>query len=550
MNLYQKRMIQSHAKSKGVIKLRNRKYTIAEASIIAIKEQNNGNHRVALDIYNLILAKLPNSAEAYNNRGAVLQKIGRNDEALASYDRAIALKSDYANAHYNRGSLLKKMNRPEDALASFDKALVFEPRHVEAYNNRGVTLQQMRRYDDALTSYNRVIALKPDHAEACNNRGLLLANQGDMLEAEKMFLQAYALKPDFAEPLFNLANIRRYESVENPDINNILALLARPEIPANDKLSLYFALGKIYDECGRYDEAFEYFRQANQLRNESVAYDATGMANMTDRIMTVFNRDFLARPFAFTSNSHLPLFIVGMPRSGTTLLANILSNHRSIATAGELPDIVDLTSRLSRMTEAGVFYPEAARHITSKMATPLINDYEQRLRCHGASNVLHIIDKNPLNFWHVGLIAMLFPQARIIHCTRHPLDTCLSNYFQRFPLPLDYSFDLSNIGHFYREYVRVMEHWRQIPALKLLEVSYEDMVVDTEQMTRRALGFLGLEWDERCLAPHANPCPVENASQWQVRQPIYRRSLERWRHYGKHLSPLKEMLEPAGLIPV
>jgi tetratricopeptide (TPR) repeat protein len=549
MNFYQKRMIQPPGKPPGVIKLRTGKHTIAEASAIAIQEQKKGNHQAALDIFDLILANLPNSAEVFNNRGAILQNLGRVDEALASYDQAIALKPGYANAHFNRGSLLKKLNRFEDAVASFDQALAFEPRHVEAYNNRGVALQQMRRFDDALASYNQVIALKPDHAEACNNRGLVLANKGDMPEAEKMFLQAFALKSDFAEALFNLASIRKYDSVENPDVQNILALLARPGISPDDKLSLYFALGKIFDECGRYDEAFEYFRLANQLRNQSVAYDAAGTTRMTDRIIEVFSRDFLASPFPFASASHLPLFIVGMPRSGTTLLANILSNHRSIATAGELPDIAIFTSHLSRVTGADVFYPETARQITSEVATRFIQDYEQRLRGGGVSNALHIIDKNPLNFWHLGLIAKLFPEARIIHCTRDPFDTCLSNYFQRFPLALGYSFDLSHTGHFYREYARLMEHWRRIPTLKLIDVSYDDMILNTESVTRKTLDYLGLEWDERCLAPHANPAPVENASQWQVRQPIYRRSLERWRHYEKYLAPLKEMLGPSGQIP-
>jgi hypothetical protein len=154
-----------------------------------------------------------------------------------------------------------------------------------------------------------------------------------------------------------------------------------------------------------------------------------------------------------------------------------------------------------------------------------------------------------LNFRHLGFIAKLFPRARIIHCTRDPLDTGLSNYFQRFPKYLDYSFDLQNIGHFFGEYSRLMDHWRKIPTMNLMEISYEDMILHTEPVVHRMLDFLGLEWDERCLAPHANPAPVENASQWQVRQPIYRRSLERWRHYEKYLAPLKEILGPSGQIP-
>jgi hypothetical protein len=197
---------------------------------------------------------------------------------------------------------------------------------------------------------------------------------------------------------------------------------------------------------------------------------------------------------------------------------------------------------LGEMVKDGTSYPQAARHLTPVVASQIIAGYEKRLRRDARPDAAHVIDKNPLNFRYLGFIAMLFPQARIIHCTRDPLDTCLSNYFTRFPLSLDYSFDLRNLGHFYREYTRLMEHWRKIPSLKFLNVSYEDLILKTEPAARRLLDFLGLPWDARCLTPHTNPNPVETASDWQVRQPIYRQSLERWRHYEKQLGPLKEAL--------
>jgi tetratricopeptide (TPR) repeat protein len=363
-----------------------------------------------------------------------------------------------------------------------------------------------------------------------------------MREAEKMFLRACELKPDFPDPLFNLVNIRKYQDAENVEVKTIHRLLDKPGTPTNVKEILYFAMGKIYDDCSCYDKAFECFRLANQIRNTAVAYNPGAVTKMTDDIIDVFNRGVLAQPFTSASASRSPLFIVGMPRSGTTLLANILSNHRAIASAGELPTIADFTSRLQESVAAGLPYPQATRHITPALATQLINDYERRLNQGIGSEKLYVIDKNPLNFRHLGLIAMLFPEARIIHCTRNILDTGLSNYFVRFPLNLDYSFDLRNIGHFYREYARLMEHWREVLPRKMIEISYEEMVLNTEQTARRALEFLGLGWDECCLAPHTNPCAVETASNWQVRQPIYRRSLERWKHYEKYLAPLKESL--------
>jgi tetratricopeptide (TPR) repeat protein len=525
-----------------VIRWRGKSWSIPDALALAVQQQRQGNFPAAAELFQLVLGKVPHSAELHNNLGVVRQQMQRWEEALASYNRALALKPDYANAHYNRGYLLKLLKRPEEALAGYDQAIAVKPDHAEAHNSRGVLLQELRRYEAALASYDRAIASNPHYAEAHNNRGTALMSLGKMPEAEKMFLKACELKPSFPDPWFNLASIRKHQNAGDAEVQRLRALLDAAGISPDAKEHLYFALGKIYDDCGLYDDAFACFQQANEIRNRLVTYNPAAVAQLTDAIREVFTKDFLAGPFAFGSESRSPIFIVGMPRSGTTLLASILSNHPAVAAAGELSTMDELAARLPELTGQTQPYPQAGRHVDAAVATRLANDYENRLRRDVGAAVPFVIDKNPLNFRHLGLIALLFPQARIIHCTRSPLDTALSNYFQRFPLQLDYAFDLQNIGHFYREYVRLMEHWRQIPNLKITEVSYTDMVLHTEATARRLLEFLGLDWDERCLAPHTNPFPVETASQWQARQPIYQDSLERWRHYEKHLGPLKEML--------
>jgi len=532
------------------IRWRGKTFTIPEAGMLAVHEQSQGNFQAAADIFKLMLVVMPGSAELHNNRGAMLQQLQRHAEALVCYDKAIALKPDYTNAHFNRGYTLGKLKRLEEAVASYDRAIALKPDHAGAHGNRGFILQALRRYDDAQASYTRAIEVGPGHFEAYNNLGIVLLNKGNMAEAEKMFRKALELKPDFPDPLFNLTTICKYQNADNAEARSIQALLKKPGVSPDDIAYLNFALGKIYDDCGSYDEAFECFRQANEIRNSRVSYDAAGVTRLTDGIIEVFNQDFLAKPAAFASSSHAPLFIVGMPRSGTTLFASILSNHRAIATAGELPTIGDLASRLPELTGSKTPYPQAVLQIVPAVARRLIQDYEKRLRRDVSPDAPYVIDKNPLNFRYLGLIAMLYPQARIIHCTRHPLDTGLSNYFQRFPLNLDYCFDLRNIGHFYGEYARLMAHWRQIPAINMIEASYEDIVSNTEPTVRKLLDFLGLEWDEHCLAPQTNKYPVETASMWQVRQPIYGHALERWRHYERQLAPVKEALAAAGVVSV
>jgi tetratricopeptide (TPR) repeat protein len=525
------------------IQWRGKWLTVAQAGAIAVQEQCQGNVPAALEIYDLIAARVPNSAEVHNNRGVLQQLLKHYPEALASYEKAVALKPDYANAHFNRAFILKFLNRFDESLASYDLAIKLNPGHAEAHNNRGSLLQDMRMYDQAIASYDRAIAAKPDYAMAYHNRGTAMLSRGDMAEAEKMFRKALELKPDFSDPLHSLSTMRRFEKVSAPEAQEILDLLKKPNLTAENQEHLYFSLGKIYDDCGQYDEAFESFRQANQLRNSFVSYQSGDVTKFTNDVIEVFNKDFLNQKFPWASQSKLPLFIVGMPRSGTTLLASILSNHPAIATAGELPDMADYAIHLGEMLKEEIPYPQAARQLTPSVASSIIAAYETRLKRGARTGAVHIIDKNPLNFRHLGFISMLFPQARIIHCTRDPLDTCLSNYFTRFPLTLDYSFDLRNIGQFYREYTRFMEHWRTIPTLKLMDISYEDMILKTGPTARAVLDFLGLDWDARCLAPHTNPSPVETASQWQVRQPIYHNSLKRWRHYEKYLGPLKEALQ-------
>jgi len=504
--------------------------------------QELGQYQDSLACYDIAIKLKPDYVGAYNNRGGAFQQLKRYNESIESYDKAIELKPDYADAYNNKGTTLQEMMYYDDALSHYNKATELNPYYADAYVNQGNIYHEIKRYDEALGSYHNAIKLRPDHAEAYNNLSNTLASKGEMDEAEKMLRHALSLNKNYLTPWFRLTNIRKYSNADHPDIKNIQDLLQNPAISQRDRGFLCFSLGKVFDDCGKYDEAFEYYRQANEINNRMVSYNPDKATDITNQIIETFNHDLIKQSSAFASASKSPIFILGMPRSGTTLMASILSNHPSIKTAGELPTILDFTVHLPALLGTSTPYPQAVNELTPAAAAQMINDYEKRLRRDIEPAIPYIIDKQPLNFRYIGFISMLFPNALIIHCKRHPLDTCLSNYFQRFTQYYNYSFDLANIGHFYNEYFRLMEHWRQVLPNKMVEVSYEDMVNNTEQPTRHILDALKLEWNDRCLSPHTNPCAVETASQWQVRQPIYKQSVERWQHYEKFLTPLKEIL--------
>ncbi len=503
-------------------------------------------HAEALASCDRAIAIAPGYADAHYNRGLILQTLERLPEALASYDRAVLLKPQYAEAFGNRGVVLHVLKRFDEALDSYDQAIALEPRRAESYYNRASVLQILKRFDDALVDCDRALAIKPDYADACIARGIILVHKGALAEAEKMFVRALELRPDYPDALFELTKLRKYHDPEHEDIQRLKRLMARPGLAAHDREYLLFTLGKMHDQCGRYDDAFDFYRQANELASAGVTYNPRSVSQNTDAIIDVFSHEFLDQPRPDSSESSAPIFVVGMPRSGTTLLASILSNHPAIGTAGELPTIIQFTSQLAELVGREAKYPQAARNLTDPMTQKLAARYLARLRRDLGPDIPFVVDKHPINFRHLGLITLLFPRATILHCVRDPLDTCLSNFFQRFPPDYNFSFALESIGHYFREYTRLIEHWRRALPKPIIDVRYEDMVADTERIARTILDRMGLSWDERCLTPHTNPYPIETASNWQVRQPIYGDSVARWKHYEKHLAPLRRILGSAA----
>jgi len=357
-----------------------------------------------------------------------------------------------------------------------------------------------------------------DHIIEYNNNGNLLASQGRFEEAEAMFRKAIDLRPDIVGLYRNLVACKKYGSVDDKDIAVIEKLIATPNCPEPAIMELSFALGKIYDDCDIYDKAMIHYQKGNELKNKDIPFDEALLVDYIDRTIATFDKSFFDKLQNIGSSSTLPVFIVGMPRSGKSLVENIISRHKEISAAGELPAISQITAKLRG--EDGI-YPECVTDITADTALSLAKSYLQIL----GTNTKHIVDTMPSNYLHFGLIHCLLPNAKIIHCHRDPMDNCLFAYFRYFENDNLYTYDTKNFAVAYREYQRLMSHWNDVLPMASIDLKYEDLVANTEEKTRELIEFLELDWDDNCLLP----------------EPLHNNEIGRSQHYQSCLKPMLEL---------
>jgi tetratricopeptide (TPR) repeat protein len=501
----------------------------------------------ALASYDRALKVRPNLAEALFGRGVTLQELKQFEEALASYDRALAMRPDYAEALFSRGNVLRELKRFEEALASYDRALAVRPDYAKALLNRSVTLSGLRRFEAALESYNRALTVQPDFAEAHNGLGVALIQLGRLPEARAALEKAIALAPSNAKYRRDLVDITRFVAGDT-DLT-ALEKLARDgaALSSDDQIELRFALAKAYEDLGRHTEAFSQWLDGNALKRQQITYDEAATLGLLDRIHAAFTAELIQKWQNVGHPSSVPVFIIGMARSGSTLVEQILASHPAVFGGGELmsfrnavqairPTLGNLTTFLELMSGMAV---EDYRDLGTRYLAEI-----QRL----APGATRITDKMPMNFIYAGLIHLALPNASIIHTVRDPVDTCLSCFCTLFFEGQNYSYDLAELGRYYRHYQDLMAHWHRIlPPGRILDVRYEDIVADLEGQARRIVAHCGLDWDPHCLAFHQTERPVLTASAAQVRQPIYNNAIGRWRVYEEHLGPLLSALE--GVAP-
>ncbi len=509
----------------------------------------------------------PRLAEAHNNLGTALLDLGQPDDALASYGRAVQLNPGYVDALCNLGTLLRTRGQLQDAGAAFNRALQAAPQYAPALEGIGHVLAEFGRLGEALDAYRRALTLDPTNARTLVALATVLRQLGNHTDAEDLANKGLTAQPNLTPALVLLGELQddrgqfgqaaalyRRALEVSPGLAPATIALGRhrhgPEEDAawlaaaqalegkvltlRDAIGLQYALGDYHDGLQAYETAFTHYRAANELNGHyGTRYDRERSSAHFARLRSVYDRAWFAGAGAGADPTDLPVFIVGMPRSGTTLVEQILASHPQVYGAGE--PVFWLTAAAS--FDAALLSGKADADLKSRMAA----EYLRMMRKVGGE-ALRVIDKTPSNYLALGLIHAALPNARIIHLTRDPRDTGLSIYTTPLGIGHPYAHDLGDIAHQYGEYRLLMNHWRDLlPAGSLLEVSYEALVGDPEAVSRRLVEFIGLGWDPRCLDFPSTPRIVTSQSKWQVRHPVNAARIGRWHHYAPQLGPLTDL---------
>jgi tetratricopeptide (TPR) repeat protein len=485
--------------------------------------------------YQTVLRINPSHPLALSLMGTLSIEAKRTDLAIGYFSKAIKAEPRNAIFHNNLGNARLAAGQFQNAIDSLKKALSLAPNFHEALCNMGKAYRKLGKAEIGLPYYQRAISLSPSRGSA--NTGL-----ADSLIALGRIEEAAALLQDLAknpahrpEALAGLATIRRHREGD-PEIAEIEKLLkAEQRLDMYNRIQLHHAAGKIYMDLGRAEPAFSHFTKAKALT--SARFDLAAYRKSIDALIDLFTPEFFSARKGFGDQSERPIFIVGMPRSGTTLTEQIVSSHPQVFGAGELGVMTGIASSLGFADGGMPSFCDRLRKMNRQEALVLAEKYLSDIAWRADSSP-RVTDKMPHNFEHLGLIALLLPNARIIHCRREPLDNCVSCFTNRFSETHGYNTDLATLGLYYREYHHLMSHWRSALPCEIFDLCYEDLIADTQAVSCRLLEFLGLEWDPACLEFQKNERSVTTISRWQVRQPVYSTSIGKWKQFEPWLGPL------------
>ncbi len=497
-----------------------------------------GRIKKALNDFNMAIQLKPGYAEAYYNRGNVLKQLCRVQEALNDYNKAIQLKPDYAEVYNNRGNVFRDLGRVKKALNDFNMAIQLKPGYAEVYYNRGNTLKDLGRVQDALNDYNKAIYYKPDYVEAYNNRGISLTHFGRFQEALSDYDRAIQLRPNCVEAHRHMSAIKKYKA-DDTQIGIMERLLETDKIAESDHMHLSFALAKAYEDIKDYDKSFQFIKRGNDLRKKELNYSLEKDRRIINEVMSIFDKKISITPPK--SDPLMPVFIVGMLRSGTTLVEQILASHSQVYGAGELNAMNHLVDKIISR-----YYRQSTLLDNCQLLQRAVNElhvgYLKALYDLNVSEKI-ITDKMPGNFMWIGFILSAFPKAKIINLKRDPRATCWSIYKNYFSSKGNgYAYDMFELAEFYNIYIDLMTFWRDCFPNKIYDLCYEDLTEKQGEETRRLLSYCGLEMEAQCLDFHKTERIVRTASATQVRKKMYTGSSNAWKNYEKHIQPIINIL--------
>jgi tetratricopeptide (TPR) repeat protein len=468
----------------------------------------------------------PDYPDGYYNMGNAFKDQGKLEEAVESYKKAISRKLDYPEAYYNMGTAYKNQDKTENAIQSFQRAIKLKPDYVEAHNNLGNVFQVQGNQAEAVISYKKAISIMPDHAKAHKNMGNALGEQGKLDEAIAAFEKALLIKPNYAEAHRNLSSLIKYK-FKTSQVKLVSKLLEHPGLEDVDRCHLNYAYAKMNEDLGNLGAAFENYVSGGEIRQKVMEYDRKRDESFFEKTKTTLSK---LQQIDFDSGNEpinlTPIFILGMPRSGTTLVEQIISSHCEVRGAGELKDLGQLGGMISLGNQAA----------SQENLLKVRKSYLQKLsRLSGGKKF--VTDKMPQNFLYIGLISTILPEAKIIHVRRDPAATCWSNFKHYFAADgLGYSYNLKDTVRYFKLYQDLMNFWDKTVDYRFYDLNYESLTTHQEQETKRLIEYLELDWDEACLAPQKNKRNISTASQLQIRKKVYKGSSDVWRKFRPHLN--------------
>jgi tetratricopeptide (TPR) repeat protein len=510
---------------------------------LAAEHQKERRFEEAEQLYRRVLRENPRNVDALRLLAAIATRAGRADEAERLLERAISIAPDFLTAILDLGLLRKDQDRFTEALECFDRAVALAPDNPQPHFLRGATLAPAAFTYEAIAAYEKCLDIKPTHVGALLGRGHLLKGVGRYNEAVASYAACIREWPAGGEGYWSLANLKTYR-FDDKMVAEMERRVRGTGLTVQSEVNFLFALGKAYEDRGDYERAWAYYREGNTKQRAEVAYDPVQTETLNDRIIAAFSGDFLSSRAGVGLPDPAPIFILGLPRSGSTLLEQILASHSQVEGTSELPYVSRVASSLNRNRADGINYPEAVHELKDANFRALGEDYLAYASVHRRVGTPRFIDKMPNNFPLVGLLALILPEAKIIDARRHPLDACFSCYRQLFAKGQNFTYDLNEIGEYYLQYQRLMDHWAAVLPGRVLTVQYEEVVADFENQVRRLLEFCGLPWEDACLRFYESERPIRTPSAEQVRQPIYDRSVGHWRNFAQYLDELVTVIEP------